>query len=291
MADPELAGLVRMAQAHLQGRDFAQARDTCQEGLRRFPGNTELAEVLAEAMASVNQQYRVEKPVLLTPSLDPLVAGGTDLAAGTLIEVSDVVVFKGVTRMKARTDGASGWLDFRSGEGCNVGKHPHGPRDPVLSAREAVQDCVMAGSLDKKGSLIWRQRFFVIGPRRLSPSQPDRFLYYYENETASRPKDTMRIETCRASACQEKAHSLHIAVGQRREGKPDHYLVAAPSAAECNAWRSLLDKMIAGESTVPAVFQRPDEAAPPPAVDQLEEMQPEPEEVAVPPVVPDARAG
>lgn len=292
MSDAQRAeGYIRMAEAHQAGGNLDEARQTCETGLSMVPGHPGLVALLAGlppggGANAGSVQYRVEKPVTLTPSLDPAVAGGSELAVGLLVLVSDVVVFKGVTRMKARVvsppTGESGWLDFglagASGR-PNVVQHPHHARDNRPSAAQAQRDCYMGGVLQKRGTFKWNKRFFVIAPQKLSPASPDQFLYYYESPSSDAPKDVIKLEMCRATEHHDgKPHCLNIACGQQRDG-PDHYLVAADSAAEIEAWKKMLDKLTAGLSSVPPEFA--DGGAPPPPIGQPE---PEPEAVAPPPV-------
>ena len=297
-------GCLRMAQAHLQGAhpDPRQARMVCDAGLRVCPGHPGLTAILSSLPPVVADvlpvaappvaggsggggggpagscQYRVEKTTVLTPSLDPEAAVGQALTAGQLIQVTDVVVFKGVTRLRARcpdVNDATGWVDEYSAGERNVGQHPYVERQSKPSARAATADCVMAGELHKKGSVLWNKRFFVISPASISPEFPDRYLYYYEKKGSAAPKDVIRLLQCRALSSNEHAHCLKITCSTRSGGNPDSYSVHADSAGDINAWKNMIEKLTTGETSVPPAFAA-DGGAPAP--------EPEPEAAVLAPV-------
>lgn len=105
-------GCLRMAQTYLDTDEPDQARLVCNAGLKVVPGHPGLTAILtslppvvaappvAGAQPAGSCQFRVEKTTVLTPSLDPAAAVGQALTAGQLIQVTDVVVFKGSTRSK-----------------------------------------------------------------------------------------------------------------------------------------------------------------------------------------------
>ena len=308
--------MARMSQTYMANGDVENARRSAATGLTLVPSHPACSQVLSQLPPAMSApvpapmparvQYKLFKHhVYLKKEVGPQSNIVRKLEPQSVVDVSDICIYQNTTRLLCHCDnGDEGWADYRrDGKNRNMTQTkpegpPEGPGDE--SARSVAADSLISGQLEKKGMIRWKDRWFAIAPREVTPKNPSRYLYYFEDRDAVRPKDRVPIHKCRATPSHDQAHSLtvHCPRGGKEDYQgdhPDQYLVrvnppplarpdaaaewcvcaqlAAQTAETIARWLAAFEQAVTGEREVP---ERLSVVAPPPVEP---EPQPEPEPV------------